>query len=140
MIPILPTSIADKDRLRDRLSRLQSTGLTHSLKKAPGGGGKKRKKDKSTKEGETTEVADVVAGPAMPPKEGLTAASSKAIRNEDTASLTAKVLAEQEDRNKRRKMAQNENLNALFSSSNGMAGKQKDFMTRGYTIPAEAKR
>ncbi|KAL8921887.1 MAG: hypothetical protein Q9208_005491 [Pyrenodesmia sp. 3 TL-2023] len=140
VIPILPASTADKDRLRDRLSRLQSAGLTHSLKKAPGSG-KKRKKDKSAKEEETADAADVAAGPAIPPAKEATAPSSKAIRNEDTASLTAKVLAEQEDRNKRRRIAQNDNLKTLFSSSSsGMAGKQKDFMTRGFTIPADAKR
>ncbi|KAL8745341.1 MAG: hypothetical protein Q9184_007886 [Pyrenodesmia sp. 2 TL-2023] len=139
VIPILPASTPDKDRLRDRLSRLQSAGLTHSLKKAPGSG-KKRKKDKSTKEEDTTDAADVAAGPAIPPLHEAIAPSSKAIRNEDTASLTAKVLAEQDDRNKRRKIAQNDNLKTLFSSSSGMAGKQKDFMTRGFTIPADAKR
>ncbi|KAI4114369.1 MAG: hypothetical protein LQ345_004839 [Seirophora villosa] len=139
VILILPTSTAEKDRLRDRLSRLQSTGLTHSLKKALGSG-KKRKKDTSTKKGETTNFADVTAGPEMPPEEDAAIPSSKAIRNEGTASLTAKVLAEQHDRNKRRKVAQNENLKTLFSSSNDMAGKQKDFMTRGFTIPADAKR
>ncbi|KAL8962739.1 MAG: hypothetical protein Q9193_000898 [Seirophora villosa] len=128
-----------KDRLRDRLSRLQSTGLTHSLKKASGSG-KKRKKDTSMKKEETTNFAEVTAGPDMPPKEDAAVPSSKAIRNEDTASLTAKVLAEQDDRNKRRRVAQNENLKTLFSSSNNMAGKQKDFMTRGFTIPADAKR
>lgn len=117
--------------------------MTHSLKKAPGTG-KKRKKEKSTKEEDSTDAADVAAGPAMPQPPPTTKEAtpppSKAIRNEDTASLTAKVLAEQEDRNKRRKIAQNENLKTLFSSGSGMAGKQKDFMTRGFTIPADAKR
>ncbi|KAL8900578.1 MAG: hypothetical protein Q9207_005625 [Kuettlingeria erythrocarpa] len=141
VIPILPCSITEKDRLRDRLSNLQSSGLTHSLKKAPGTTGKKRKKEKPTKEEE--DATDAAAGPAMPPPPPPP--PSKALRNEDTASLTAKVLAEQADRNKRRKVAQNENLKTLFSSGGsgsggGMAGKRKDFMTRGFTIPADAKR
>ncbi|KAL9026877.1 MAG: hypothetical protein Q9196_004521 [Gyalolechia fulgens] len=139
VIPILPSSSTDKDRLRDRLSRLQSAGLTHSLKKAPGSG-KKRKKAPLNKEGQATAVADAVAGPGLPPREEATISSSKAIRDEGTASLTAKVLAEQEDRNKRRKMAPNDNLQTLFSSSNGMVRKRADFMNRGFTIPAEAKR
>ncbi|KAI4176273.1 MAG: hypothetical protein LQ343_001011 [Gyalolechia ehrenbergii] len=139
VIPILPSSSADKDRLRDRLSRLQSTGLTHSLKKAPSLG-KKRKKAPLNKKGEATAVADVVAGPDLPLNGEATVPSSKAIRNEDTASLTAKVLAEQEDRNKRRKMAPNDNLQTLFSSSTGMDGRRADFMNRGFTIPAESKR
>lgn len=62
------------------------------------------------------------------------------IRNEGTASLTARVLAEEEDRSKRRKMGTNENLKSLFSSKNGMAEKSVDFMTRGFSIPAGAKR
>lgn len=109
------------------------------MKKAPGSG-KKRKKAQSNKRGEIADGADIPAGPDIPPKEEIAVPPSKVIKNEGTASLTAKVLAEQEDRNKRRKMAPNENLKTLFSSSNGVAGKQSDFMTRGFTIPAEAKR
>lgn len=139
VIPILPSSFTDKDRLRDRLSRLQSEGLTHSLKKAPGSG-KKRKKGALDKKEEATVVADVMAGPDLPSKGEEAIPSLQAIRNEDTASLTARVLAEQEDRNKRRKMAPNNNLQTLFSSSTGMDGKRADFMNRGFTIPADAKR
>ncbi|KAL8731148.1 MAG: hypothetical protein Q9181_004395 [Wetmoreana brouardii] len=139
VIPILPTSTAEKDRLRDRASRLQSAGLTHSLKKAPGLG-KKRKKERPSKEEEVVNGEAEMAGPEPPPTETMTKSSSNAIRNEGTASLTAKVLAEQEDRNKRRKMATNENLKTLFSSSDGAAGKHSDFMTRGFSIPAGAKR
>ncbi|KAL8861473.1 MAG: hypothetical protein Q9178_001997 [Gyalolechia marmorata] len=139
IIPILPVSPADKDRLRDRLSRLQSEGLTHSLKKTPGSG-KKRKKTQSNKETEAADKAGEITGPNLSSKEVGPEFSSDAIRNEGTAALTAKVLAEQEDRNKRRKRAPNENLNGLFSSSKDMAGKQSDFMTRGFSIPAGAKR
>ncbi|KAI4220043.1 MAG: hypothetical protein L6R36_007903 [Xanthoria steineri] len=106
-----------------------SDGLTHSLKKAPGSN-KKRKQTQSNKKPEAADKS----------KESRFETPSDAIRNEDTAALTAKVLAEQEDRNKRRKVAPNENLKALFSSSNGMAGKQSDFMTRGFAIPPGAKR
>ncbi|KAI4256611.1 MAG: hypothetical protein L6R42_006116 [Xanthoria sp. 1 TBL-2021] len=139
VIPILPVSAADKDRLRDRLSKLQSEGFTHSLKKTPGSS-KKRKQARTNKETEAADRLDQVAGPSLSSKEPRLETSSDAIRNEDTAALTAKVLAEQEDRNKRRKMAPNENLKGLFSWSNGMAGKQSDFMTRGFSIPSGAKR
>lgn len=81
-----------------------------------------------------------IAGPELPPKHTPATVSLNTIRNEGTASLTAKVLAEQDDRNKRRKMVPNENLRTLFSSSDRKAGKQSDFMTRGFAIPAEAKR
>ncbi|KAL8729940.1 MAG: hypothetical protein Q9166_004385 [cf. Caloplaca sp. 2 TL-2023] len=139
VIPILPISAADKDRLRNRLSKLQSEGLAHSLKKAAGPG-KKRKKFPSAKDAEAVAAPVKTAGPEVPQEEAVAGLSSNAIRNEETESLTAKVLAEQEDRSKKRRMAPNENLKALFSSSSGMAGKQSDFMTRGFSIPAGAKR
>ena len=62
------------------------------------------------------------------------------IKNANTASLTAKVLAEQEERNKRRKLGTNDNVKSLFSSKNGMDEKHVDFMTRGFSIPANARR
>ncbi|KAL8801906.1 MAG: hypothetical protein Q9200_006775 [Gallowayella weberi] len=138
VLPILPVSAAEKDRLRERLSKLQSEGLTHSLKKAAGSG-KKRKKTPHTKEAEPAGATAESAGPRLGAK-GTAAELSTGIKNQGTASLTAKVLAEQDDRYKRRKMAANENLKSLFSSSDGMAGKQSDFMTRGFSIPAGAKR
>ena len=61
-----------------------------------------------------------------------------AIKNAATASLTAKVLAEEQERTKRRKMEPNENLKSLFSSGNAKH-KDGDFMTRGFSIPAGAK-
>ncbi|KAL8982086.1 MAG: hypothetical protein Q9205_003296 [Flavoplaca limonia] len=140
IIPILPVSSTDKDRLRDRLSKLQSEGLTHSLKKAPGSS-KKRKQARPNKKAEAdADKIDETAGPSLPPKKTGIETSSDAIKNEETAALTARVLVEQADRNKRRKMAPNENLKGLFSSSNGMAAKQSDFMTRGFSIPSGAKR
>ena len=136
VIPILPTSQSDKDELEDRIHRLKAQGLTHSLKKASGGGKKKRKNanvEESTKEIESSAL----------PKGGVDsvlATAKSSIKNQDTASLTAKVLAEQDERNKRRKLAGNENVKSLFSSKNGMDEKHRDFMTRGFSIPANAKR
>ncbi|KAL8951627.1 MAG: hypothetical protein Q9222_002427 [Ikaeria aurantiellina] len=139
VIPVLPASTTDEDRLRDRATRLQAAGLAHSLKKMAGSG-KKRKKVQTTKEDEVTVTADTTTHLEMPLTGKSAELPSDVIRNEGTASLTAKVLAEQEDRNKRRKMAPNENLKTLFASSNGTAKKQSDFMTRGFSIPAGAKR
>ena len=70
----------------------------------------------------------------------VTTKTGSGIKNQETASLTAKVLAEQEERNKRRKLGANDNVKSLFSSKNGMDEKHLDFMTRGFTIPANAKR
>ena len=88
----------------------------------------------STKTTSTNASGKGQADAAVPTK------SESSIKNQDTASLTAKVLAEQEERNKRRKLGANDNVKSLFSSKNGMDEKHLDFMTRGFSIPANAKR
>ena len=128
IISILPTSQTEKDRLEERLQRLKATYLTHSLKKASSGG-KKRKK-----------AGLVETGIKINEASTQSTAKTETIKNADTASLTAKVLAEQEDRNKRRKLDENRNVKSLFSSKSGIDGKNVDFMTRGFSIPSEAKR
>lgn len=138
IIPILPTSQAEKDRLEQRIQRLKEQNLTHSLKKAPGGS-KKRKKNANVEEAtgddsEPTKAKSTLSRPEQPPK------PESNIKNQDTATLTAKVLAEQEERNKRRKLGANDNVKSLFSQKNGMDEKHTDFMTRGFSIPANAKR
>lgn len=64
------------------------------------------------------------------------------IKNSATANLTARVLVEQEEKQKRRKlMGLNENLDTLFTKEKKYgSAKGSDFMTRGYTIPASARR
>ncbi|KAF4307026.1 hypothetical protein GTA08_BOTSDO05200 [Botryosphaeria dothidea] len=126
VIPIIPTTEEDIARLQLRAKTLKEKGLTHSLKKA---GGKKKRKN-----GEGEEKAEE--------KKEKRAATADGIKNSATASLTAKVLAEQEERNKRRKMESNDNLKSLFSSKDPKRsmGKNNDFMSRGFNIPAEAKR
>ncbi len=153
MIPILPTASTDIARLALRMKTLQEKGLTHSLKKASGGG-KKRKKHAEANATESTTVREVAdtkqqdartESVAMKPPRTTAAAAAPVtvgIKNASTASLTAKVLGEQEERNKRRRMEKNENLESLFSSRDQTkpVGKSSDFMTRGFSIPAIAKR
>ena len=140
MITILPISSKDHDRLKSRIIGLKAQGLTHSLKKAPGAG-KKRKKIATTNGLATEAILEDEARPSNTEQFNNTPPNrSSAIRNTGTASLTAKVLAEQQDRNKRRKTAENENLKGLFSSSNGDTKLHADFMTRGFSIPVGAKR
>ena len=129
IIPILPTSQTDKDRLSERLDRLKSSGLTHSLKKASkeGKGGKKRKQVGPLPEDEANDRAAPIL------VEGT--ATGAGIKNRDTAALTEKVLREQEDRNKRRKMAGNQNVESLFTKGESMDAKRVDFMTRGFSVP-----
>ena len=133
IIPILPTSQTEKDRLEQRIQKLKEQALTHSLKKAPGSS-KKRKKNTNMEEA-TVGDEGLKAQPEKPASK-----PESNIKNQDTAALTAKVLAEQEERNKRRKLGANDNVKSLFSNKNGMDEKHVDFMTRGFSIPANAKR
>lgn len=137
VIPILPFVDTDKERLETRAHILKEQGLAHSLKKASGGS-KKRKKNSATT---GSLVSDRIKEDFMMAKNPVNGeAAIGNINNGGTAALTAKVLAEQEERSKRRKIDSNHNLKSLFSSKNGMAEKHVDFMTRGFSIPADAKR
>ncbi|KAI9050995.1 hypothetical protein LZ554_005105 [Drepanopeziza brunnea f. sp. 'monogermtubi'] len=120
IIPIIPLAKEDIAKLEERMVKLKEAGLTHSLKKAPGS--KKRKKGEAA--ADTKEVSHKLV-------------QSSGIKNSATASLTQKVLDEQEERNKRRKMGLNENLKSLFSNTGYSAQTHKsgDFMTRGFSIP-----
>lgn len=135
IIPILPTAETDVARLALRMKTLQEKGLTHSLKKASGSK-KRKKRDQdvevaadSTKEG--TPKADA-------PANGQSNGNTR-INNSATASITAKVLQEQENAKKRR--LDNENVKSLFSTRDPSKphGKSSDFMTRGFTVPAGDK-
>ena len=136
MISILPTSQSDKDELVDRIRRLKEQGLTHSLKKVSGASKNKRKNANVEETVKDTDGSALTNGEV----DSVPAKPKSSIKNQDTASLTAKVLAEQKERNKRRKLCGNKNVNSLFSSKNGMDEKHADFMTRGFSIHANAKR
>jgi len=150
VIPILPTDETDIARLSLRLQTLKEKGLAHSLNKAPGSS-KKRKKIADAEEkqanGEATATkwkderndADDAQAPQLVPASKV---PGSGIQNASTASLTAKVLQEQEARNKKRKMAGNDNLNSLYSSRDPAkpTAKNSDYMSRGFSIPAHQKR
>lgn len=92
VVAILPTTESEIQRLQTRMEDLRSKGLTHALKKDKSEKKKKRKteegddvKNKKTKTEDTSRVKD--------------------INNPLAASLTARVMAEQEERNKQRKLA-----------------------------------
>lgn len=137
VVPILPFLDIDKERLETRAQSLKEQGLTHSLKKVSGAS-KKRKKNNATAESLASDGIKEETIMPKTPDDGEAAISN--INNGGTAALTAKVLAEQEERNKRRKMDTNHNLKSLFSSKNRVLEKHVDFMTRGFSIPADAKR
>ncbi|KAH6644971.1 Rtf2 RING-finger-domain-containing protein [Truncatella angustata] len=103
VIPILPTSEEEIKRLRDRSEDLKARGLSHSLKKDKSKDKKKRKADEAA----NGDSGHGVNGKGKKEKKDKDANGIESrINNPMTASLTAKVLAEQEQNNKRRKMAE----------------------------------
>lgn len=106
IIAILPTLEKEVERLQKRIEDLRASGLAHTLKKDKSEKKKKRKGAELTGE-ENTNADDKGS------KRGQTSQATKnvdsrisGINNPMAASLTAKVLAEQDERNKRRKIAQ----------------------------------
>lgn len=98
VIPIFPREDADLERLRQRMVDLREKGLSHNLKKDKSNGKKKKRKAEDGNE-DGSKGAEKEKGAAREQ-------NKKAhINNPMTASLTAKVMAEQEERNKRRKLA-----------------------------------
>lgn len=143
IIPILPTKEEDKQRLIARAQKLAEQGLTHNLKKVPGS--KKRKKN-ATAETTMDPSEKVDSKPTTESKNRSNTgtptpnASGNGIKNASTASLAARVLEEENEKKKRRKMmGRNENIDSLFTKKED-SKKSADFMTRGFTIPAAARR
>lgn len=110
VIPILPIDEAEVLKLAKRMEDLRTRGLTHSKKQDKSGKKKKRKaedKEISAAHG-IKKTGDEEAGHQVrAARTSKTYASSRVsgINNAMAASLTARVMAEQEERNKRRKLA-----------------------------------
>lgn len=98
IISILPTTEKEIQKLEARLESLRAKGLTHTLKKDKSEKKKKRK-------GEDTTGDDVAATESNKKAKKDTDARISGINNPMAASLTARVLAEQDQRNKQRKIA-----------------------------------
>ncbi|KAJ5729321.1 uncharacterized protein N7483_003829 [Penicillium malachiteum] len=140
IISILPTKEADKQRLIARGQKLAEQSLTHSLKKAPGS--KKRKKHAATENAAVNATADATKSASGPINRSNTSTPTpgSSIKNAAAAKIAARVRDEQDEKNKRRKVAGlNENLDSLFTKKED-GKKTGDFMTRGFTIPASARR
>lgn len=106
IIPILPTEETELVKLRKRMEDLRAKGLTHSKKTDKSA--KKNKKRKAEDKETNGKHGEKNGEPGKKtPKYIKTDAASRSggINNPATASLTAKVLAEQEQMNKRRKLA-----------------------------------
>ena len=124
IIPINSVLDTDIARLSLRVKTLQEKGLSHSLKKVSGGSKKRKKRD-----GEQVDAAAEEKGAAVRANDD----GKDKINNSATASLTAKVMAQQEQA-KKRKM-ENENVKSLFSNRDQSAsvGNSAGFMTRGFS-------
>ncbi|OAA52984.1 DUF602 domain-containing protein [Cordyceps fumosorosea ARSEF 2679] len=103
VITILPTTDKDIERLVERMEELRSKGLSHSLKKDKSEKKKKRK-------GETLVQAN---GDKTDEKAATNNKKAKReydrtgdINNPIAASLTARVMAEQDEKNRQRRLAQ----------------------------------
>lgn len=96
IVPILPTTKSEFQRLQKRIDDLRAASLTHTLKKDKSEKKKKRKGDEMKENNEDREKRH----------NGAKKEDSRisGINNSLAASLTAKVLAEQDERNKRRKI------------------------------------
>jgi hypothetical protein len=106
VVTILPTTEAELERLQNRIDDLRASGQTHTLKKAKTEKKKKRKGDDVKQE--ESEGARASNGGDENGNERKSKATSdpriSGINNSMAASLTAKVLAEQDEVNKRRKL------------------------------------
>ncbi|KAJ9142383.1 Replication termination factor 2 [Pleurostoma richardsiae] len=114
VISILPTEKADLERLRRRIEDLRARGLTHSLKKEKNKGDKKKKRkaEEGDNRNDKRKGADTVERDEHHPAKASKASTAdvsasrvSGINNPMTALLTAKVLVEQQERNKQRKLA-----------------------------------
>ncbi|KAJ3546677.1 hypothetical protein NM208_g1894 [Fusarium decemcellulare] len=101
IVTVLATTEDDLERMEKRIENLKTQGLTHTLKKDKSEKKKKRKGD-DVKE----EESKAANGTSKEGKSGKKSEDSRisGINNSFAASLTAKVLAEQDERNKRRKL------------------------------------
>ncbi|KAF9886020.1 hypothetical protein FE257_012076 [Aspergillus nanangensis] len=148
VIPILPTKDTDKQELVARAQRLAEQGLTHSLKKAPGS--KKRKKHANGDALSAAAEGDAAVASAskekLPSSRSNTStpvpSASNGIKNAATAMLTARILEEENEKKKRRKvMGLNGNLDSLFTKeSKDGKFKNADFMTRGFSLPTPTRK
>ncbi|KAI3321388.1 Rtf2 RING-finger-domain-containing protein [Xylariaceae sp. AK1471] len=109
IVPVLPVEESDIDRCATRIEELRTLGLAHNLKKDKGAGSKKKKRkaaeeEDSGKSHENETNSEETAQKEKKQKKDRGDISNR-INNSMTASLTAKVLAEQDKRNKQRKLA-----------------------------------
>ncbi|KAF8419671.1 Rtf2 RING-finger-domain-containing protein [Tirmania nivea] len=139
VININPTTEADTARLVARLKDLASLGLTHSLKKAAGE--KKKRKHKNLENGESNGTTNgEKKGTKYFEKNGTKNGTTNSIKHSATASLTERVMADEREKAKVRKLEMSDSVKSLFRKGDDGKDRAKgrgggDFMTRGYSLP-----
>ena len=156
VVPILPMTEEEREVCAKRIGALKDQGLSHSLKKVSGAGKKRKVGADSVKTVERGQVHrdghgmttvanglhdDTIAQSSTPQSGTSVPKHPNRIQNAVTASLTAKVLEEEQGRAKRKKlMGENQNLQSLFSQGRSdQKGRDGDFMTRGFSISAHGR-
>ena len=125
IIPINPDEPAEIERLKGRVKALAEKGLTHALKKLSDKKSKKRKADEApTKSSKKTKEKE------------------SRLRNSAAAALTGKVMEDEKLKGEQRKLLMSDNIQTLFSKKEDghKPGKNRDFMSRGYSLPAHMQR
>ncbi|PNY25180.1 Replication termination factor 2 [Tolypocladium capitatum] len=105
VISILPTTEKDTQKLEKRIEDLRAMGVTHTLKKGRSDKKKKRKGDDQNEGAGDEKHGERVARDDHKRPKKDTDSRISGINNPMAASVTAKVLAEQGERNKRRELA-----------------------------------
>lgn len=107
IVTILPTTEKEIERLQKRMDDLRAATQTHTLKKEKSEKKKKRKADDAKENGDKEESKQGTNGDSNDVNGAKKDPESRVsgINNPLAASLTAKVIAEQDEMNKRRKLA-----------------------------------
>jgi hypothetical protein len=113
IITILPTTEKETSHLQTRIESLREKGLTHTLKKDKSDKKKKNKRKGDDVAEDETNCEKKTSKEKNGERQAARKSSSRehgdsrlgGINNPMAASLTARVLAEQDERNKRRKLA-----------------------------------
>ncbi|RVX67268.1 hypothetical protein B0A52_09305 [Exophiala mesophila] len=151
IVPILPSTETDKSFVLSRIEVLKSLGLTHALKRASGGKKRKANADSNSEPTAATTTSDrpsskvqeeqdapqLIDSSGKPRSGTSTPRPSNGIKDSATANLTARVLQEEAARKKQRR--ENDTISSLYTKKNDHAKHDGNFMTRGFTIPADAR-
>ncbi|KAK5081953.1 Replication termination factor 2 [Lithohypha guttulata] len=128
IIPILPTTEAEKHTVLTRIETLRELGLSHSLKPVKGSKSKKRKAhdvEENKSDGQAVKAV----------KKGGSDSKLTGIKNAATAGLTQRVIQEEVEKKKQRLSNDTETIRSLYTQKGDEEKRKRDayFMTRGFS-------